>query len=281
LEEQESLLVTNAYSQYLASLTDRVTTVKARLTAGVVAGTVGLGVVTAAAAAASVAPEAAPAAAPAQSRSHAQQQARPDAQQQARSHAEQARPDAQQQARPRVAQQARLDVKQQAAVSPALTTAAATINLAEKQVGITADSSGQTKFQGWYASTPDARLTAQRDGGRPQDYNGAEWCDMFVSWVGAHAGVKDMGRDAYTVAHAKWFQKVGRWGETPKPGAVVFYAWNGGGIEGIEHVGLVVKSNGDGSITTIEGNTTGDSVAKRVRSMAHVVGYGYPEYAKS
>jgi hypothetical protein len=163
--------------------------------------------------------------------------------------------------------------------APGLATAGNVISLAEKQVGITADASGETKFQQWYASSPDAVNTARRDGGSAKDYIGAEWCDMFVSWVGAHAGVKGMGRDAYTVDHAKWFEKTGRWGETPRPGAVVFYSWNGGGTEGIDHVGLVVRVNGDGSITTVEGNTTGDAVAERVRSTDQVVGYGYPDYA--
>jgi hypothetical protein len=152
------------------------------------------------------------------------------------------------------------------------------IRLAEQQVGIREDQAGETKFHRWYVSTPNARLTAQRDGGAVNDYNGAAWCDMFVSWVGAQTGVKDMGWDAYTVAHAKWFQKTKRWGQTPKPGAVVFYAWNGGGTDGIDHVGLVVKDNGDGTITTVEGNTD-NAVEKKVRSTTQVVGYGYPEYA--
>ena len=159
-----------------------------------------------------------------------------------------------------------------------LVKADAAIRLAEQQVGIREDQAGETKFHKWYVSTPNARLTAQRDGGAVNDYNGAAWCDMFVSWVGAQTGVKDMGWDAYTVAHAKWFQKTKRWGQTPKPGAVVFYAWNGGGTDGIEPVGLVVKDNGDGTITTVEGNTD-NAVEQKVRSTTQVVGYGYPQYA--
>ena len=46
---------------------------------------------------------------------------------------------------------------------------------------------------------------------------------MFVSWLGAQTGVKNMGWDAYTVQHATWFKKADRWGRTPKPGAVVRY----------------------------------------------------------
>ncbi|WP_344844298.1 hypothetical protein [Nonomuraea dietziae] len=36
-----------------------------------------------------------------------------------------------------------------------------------------------------------------------------------------------VGWDAYTVAHAKWFKSNERWGTTPKPGAVVFFSWSG------------------------------------------------------
>jgi surface antigen len=154
------------------------------------------------------------------------------------------------------------------------------INLAKKQVGIheNADGGG-TKFQQWYMASPQARVTVRRDGGSISDYGNAAWCDMFVSWLGKQAGARGMGEDAYTVEHAKWFQQAGRWGQTPKPGAVVFFAWNGGGIDGIDHVGLVVKKNSDGTIQTVEGNTS-NAVMIRQRPVDSVVGYGYPLYAK-
>jgi hypothetical protein len=169
--------------------------------------------------------------------------------------------------------------KSQHAAAPGAT-AQDVIALAKKQVGIQEDGSGGgTKFQQWYMSTPQAQLTLKRDGGSLADYGTAAWCDMFISWVGNHARVRGMGEDAYTVEHAKWFQRVGRWGSTPKPGAVVFFSWSGGGIDGIDHVGLVVKDNGNGTIQTIEGNTN-NAVMARERSTDSVVGYGYPEYAK-
>jgi hypothetical protein len=164
--------------------------------------------------------------------------------------------------------------KSQHAAAP-VATAQDVIALARKQVGI----GGGTKFQQWYMSTPHAQLTLKRDGGTLADYGTAAWCDMFVSWIGKHARVRGMGEDAYTVEHAKWFQRVGRWGSTPKPGAVVFFSWSGGGIDGIDHVGLVVKDNGNGTIQTIEGNTN-NAVMARERSTDSIVGYGYPEYAK-
>jgi hypothetical protein len=157
------------------------------------------------------------------------------------------------------------------------------INLAEKQVGITETDGegGGTKFQDWYATTERAKETVQRDGGTPSDYKDAAWCAMFISWLGSQFHFNDqMGFDAWTVAHAEWFEQHGRWGHTPMPGAVVFFDWDGGKtVDGIDHVGLVVKDNGDGTIETIEGNANNE-VEHRQRSTDLVAGYGYPDYAK-
>ncbi|GIH68616.1 CHAP domain-containing protein [Sphaerimonospora thailandensis] len=156
------------------------------------------------------------------------------------------------------------------------------LKLAASQVGITENGDGGgTKFHDWYMSTPRAQETLARDGGTLDGYANAPWCDMFVSWVGERLGIGPvMGSDAYTVEHATWFAEHGRWGQTPKPGAVVFFDWSGGGdIDGIDHVGFVVRDNGDGTIETIEGNTgDGGAVEERTRSTGYVAGYGYPLY---
>ncbi|MFI0373465.1 CHAP domain-containing protein [Actinomadura sp. 1N219] len=156
------------------------------------------------------------------------------------------------------------------------------IKLAEKQVGISEGKGGMTKFHKWYVSTPHAAATAERDGGfSVNDYKGAQWCNMFVSWLGAQTGVQNMGWDAYTVQHAKWFKKTDRWGKTAKPGAVVFFDWDKGSrgdIGDIDHVGLVVKDNGNGTVNTVEGNTE-NAVNKKTRDKSEIVGYGYPDYA--
>ncbi|GII63832.1 hypothetical protein Skr01_39170 [Sphaerisporangium krabiense] len=156
------------------------------------------------------------------------------------------------------------------------------LTLAESQVGISENAyGGGTKFHSWYMESPRARETVARDGGTIGAYANAPWCDMFVSWVGEQLGMQDtMGSDAYTVAHAKWFAQQGRYGETPRPGAVAFFAWNGTkSVDAIEHVGFVVKDNGDGTIKTIEGNTGNGKVEVRTRSTGSVAGYGYPNYA--
>ncbi|MBO3749706.1 CHAP domain-containing protein [Streptosporangiaceae bacterium NEAU-GS5] len=155
------------------------------------------------------------------------------------------------------------------------------LSLAERQVGISEDSSGGgTKFHQWYMSTQRARETAARDGGSTTEYRNAAWCDMFVSWVGAQAGIRPvLGWDAYTVAHAKWFEANHRWGHTPKPGAVVFFNWKGQkSAESVAHVGFVIKDNGDGTIKTVEGNTGEGKVEIRTRPTSQVAGYGYPVY---
>ena len=102
---------------------------------------------------------------------------------------------------------------------------------------------------------------------------------MFISWIGYLLGVKGMGADAFTPKHAQWFKDRGHWGQTPSPGAVVFFSWSGGKtIDDIDHVGMVIKDNHDGTIQTVEGNT-GDAVEVRTRDVSDVVGYGYPDYA--
>ncbi|MEU8143837.1 CHAP domain-containing protein [Nonomuraea sp. NPDC048901] len=161
-------------------------------------------------------------------------------------------------------------------------TAQQVLNLAKAQVGTSEDANGGgTKFQKWYMNSARAAETVQRDGGSRQDYLNAAWCSMFVSWVGEETGARSqVGWDAYTVAHAKWFAANQRWGTVAKPGAVVFYSWSGSkDLSSISHVGFVVKDNGDGTISTIEGNTGNGKVEQRVRPTSQVVGYGYPHYA--
>ncbi|MGC5016718.1 CHAP domain-containing protein [Streptosporangium sp. DT93] len=161
-------------------------------------------------------------------------------------------------------------------------TAAQVLNLAAQQIGVRENSmGGGTKFHQWYMSSPRAQETAARDGGNIYGYANAPWCAMFVSWVGEMAGIRPtMGWDAYTVTHAKWFAENGHWGTVPTPGAVVYFDWQQGkSIDGIDHVGFVKQDNGDGTITTIEGNTGNGDVEQLVRPVSEVVGYGYPVYA--
>jgi surface antigen len=157
------------------------------------------------------------------------------------------------------------------------------IGLAEKQVGIAENNGrgGGTKFQDWYTNSEFAEQTAARDGATPGVYKDAAWCAMFITWLGDNFNFNEqIGGDAYTVTMAKWFEDHGRWGDKPKPGAVVFFDWAGGrSISGIDHVGLVKSVNADGTINTIEGNIS-DAVVKKTRTMDTIAGFGYPNYTK-
>lgn len=95
--------------------------------------------------------------------------------------------------------------------------------------------------------------------GKFTGHDGQPWCGSFVMWVAHEIGFKGMPNCVYTPAGAEAFKGKGKFTnpETskPQPGDIVFFSFNGGGIE---HVGIVVKDNGDGTLTTIEGNTTPD-----------------------
>ncbi|MFC7484925.1 peptidoglycan-binding protein [Luedemannella flava] len=112
-------------------------------------------------------------------------------------------------------------------------------------------------------------------------FDGA-WCDMTVSYAANQSGnlAACMGKFAWTVAHAQAFKNAGRWHYGLggiRSGDIVFFDWSGGGsISGIDHVGVVEAVNSDGSITTIEGNTS--DMCLRRRRKACVVGYGRPAY---
>ncbi|MEV0612679.1 CHAP domain-containing protein [Nonomuraea sp. NPDC050404] len=161
-------------------------------------------------------------------------------------------------------------------------TAEQVLALAKSQVGTSENASGGgTKYQDWYAASQRAGETVARDGGNRNAYLNAAWCSMFVSWVGEQTGARpQVGWDAYTVSHAKWFAANDRWGTEARPGAVVFFSWGGGkSLSDIQHVGFVVKDNKNGTISTVEGNTGNGKVEERIRPKSQVVGYGYPEYA--
>lgn len=145
-----------------------------------------------------------------------------------------------------------------------MTTAETVLNVARGQVGTEANRAGDTLYSDWY--------------GLPSE----SWCDMFVSWVAHTAGAAGIvGKFAYCPSHVDWFKARGQWGKTPKPGAIVFFDWNGDGVA--DHVGIVEKVNANGSVGTIEGNSTNPNggpygVFRHTEWPRYILGYGYPAY---
>lgn len=125
------------------------------------------------------------------------------------------------------------------------------------------------------------------------------WCGSFCMWVSNQAGVT-IPNTVSTMAGAAAFKKLGTWTDAekadPQPGDIVYFDFVSGGAP-IEHVGIVEKNNGDGTITTIEGNTSGDKkksgsqanggeCVRKIRAYKRnakgipvfIVGFGRPNY---
>ena len=87
------------------------------------------------------------------------------------------------------------------------------------------------------------------------------WCGSFIMWCANESGVK-VPNTVYTPAGAQAFIKAGTWQKaeeaTPQPGDIVYFDFPGDGVDRISHVGIVVKDNGDGTVTCVEGNTSPD-----------------------
>ena len=123
------------------------------------------------------------------------------------------------------------------------------------------------------------------------------WCGSFVMWSANQAGVK-VPNTVYTPAGVAAFKKAGKWvpvkGNKPQPGWVVYFDFPGG--RDIDHVGWVLKDNGDGTAWCIEGNTSADGkkgsqsnggeCAKKLRAYGpnkkglpvFIAGYGVVDY---
>lgn len=109
------------------------------------------------------------------------------------------------------------------------------------------------------------------------------WCDIAVCYAAYHSDNAGAvyGKHAWTVEHAKTFRSHGRWHYGlggVRPGDVVFFDWGGSrNIDAIDHVGIVEAVHSNGTITTLEGNTS-NMYARRTRNSSVVVGYGRPAF---
>ena len=161
-------------------------------------------------------------------------------------------------------------------------TAALMVEIAQKEIGyIEGPKDNETKYGAFTKA------------------NFLPWCGSFCMWVANQAGVK-IPNTVSTMAGAASFKKMGTWTDAekadPQPGDIVYFDFVAGGAP-IEHVGLVENNNGDGTVTTIEGNTSGDKkksgsqanggeCVRKVRAYkrnskgipSFIVGFGRPNY---
>lgn len=89
-------------------------------------------------------------------------------------------------------------------------------------------------------------------------YNGAAWCCIFQWSVFNKPGHGNLfmggGKTASCINVTQWYQARGKFGKTPKAGALVVYGPGGG-----SHIGIVESVSGTGinDYVSIEGNTGG------------------------
>lgn len=134
--------------------------------------------------------------------------------------------------------------------------------------------------------------------GKFTGHDGQPWCGSFVMWCAGQLKL-NLPNVVYTPTGVTGFQGKGLWSNAatakPAPGDIVFFDFPGGAK--VDHVGIVVKDNGDGTIVSVEGNTipdgkTGDEsnggeVCMKVRAYqtnnkrklpVFIIGFGRPQF---
>jgi hypothetical protein len=132
------------------------------------------------------------------------------------------------------------------------------------------------------------------------------WCGAFVNWVAKQADVK-IPNCVYTPAGATGFMDKKAWTlaevADPQPGDLAFFDFPGDALDRISHVGIVISNNGNGTVTTIEGNTApdkkgdqrnGGEVCRKIRAYQKknrgklkpslavaIVGFGKPNFKET
>lgn len=126
-----------------------------------------------------------------------------------------------------------------------------------RTVGYVEGANNHTKFGEWYGMDHVA------------------WCAEFQSWSAWRAGLKlHYAYCPFVVADAK-AHKNGLSITHARRGALALFDWEGDGVA--DHIGVVVSVNKDGSVNTIEGNTSpadfsnGGMVMRRTRSHSQIL----------
>lgn len=93
----------------------------------------------------------------------------------------------------------------------------------------------------------DNQALVQRTG------QGASWCGAFCATIWQEAGLPIPSGAASCKNWEAWAKANGYFSQTPKIGSVILYGPSGAAY----HCGIVVAIGADGSISSVEGNTTG------------------------
>lgn len=102
----------------------------------------------------------------------------------------------------------------------------------------------------------------------------AAWCCMFIWAIFNKTGHGNLfmggGKTAYCFSVRDWYKARGKFGSTPKKGALVIYGGSG-------HIGIIESVSGS-SWVSIEGNLSNTVKRSNGPSCSVVLGYCYPDY---
>lgn len=125
--------------------------------------------------------------------------------------------------------------------------------------------------------------------GHPVNGSAYPWCVVEIEYVFHLANASHLiSRTASASTLAQWFKNNKRFVQTPQKGDIVFFNFHTPG-KLADHVGIVESVNVDGTIFTIEGNTSATNkgsqdnggIVARKRRNSKIVGYGRPNYDSS
>lgn len=159
---------------------------------------------------------------------------------------------------------------QPAVTGAAAVPGAAATPAAAQRVGLAAAELGVTEAPPGSNDSPRIAQYRQAMQGNP---GVGPWCAYFVSWVSQQAGTPlgEVGQGFASVdAVYAWAQRTGRAvpnspGAPARPNPGDLIVWD-------EHIGLVESVDPDGTVHTIEGNSS-DMVARRTHDAGSALGY--------
>lgn len=153
-----------------------------------------------------------------------------------------------------------------------MATAQDILKIAQAEIGTKESpaNSNNVKYNTWYY-------------GKSVSGSSYPWCAAFVSWVFSKADPSLIKKSASCMDIGNWFKSNNQWKTSnPQAGDVVFFKYSTNS-RWTNHIGIVEQVKPDGTIITIEGNTStssndnGGAVMRRTRK-GNIVGYGIPKY---
>ncbi|MCW2956076.1 MAG: hypothetical protein JWO69_945 [Thermoleophilia bacterium] len=126
------------------------------------------------------------------------------------------------------------------------------VALAQREIGVAESPMG---------SNESPRIKEYRAATAGAENTPGPWCAYFVSHLAKEAGAPigaNGNGTGYVPTLEAWGKQEGRFTEfgaqPPQPGDIVIFNWNGAGVP--DHTGIVESVDADGTIHTIEGNSS-------------------------